>query len=143
MNCMHVGVGKSASLFTSVHDISIYVCIIKTKIIGKRVMNALPKSVYDGMTHTIYGLLPIVTVIIVILLLLLLLLLYGSIPGLHKSLASGRCNNKTSYGGAQYFWTLSTQLASCHPPGASKFEVGLIFLENVCTPGFHTCSIWL
>jgi len=98
---MHVAVGKSACLF-----------IVKTKILGNRVMNALPKSAYDGVAHTIYGLLPIATVIIVILLLCV------SIRGVHKSLTSGRRDNKTSYGGAQYFWTLSTQLASSHPPGA-------------------------
>jgi hypothetical protein len=86
----------------------------KAKIIGKKVMNALPKSVNDVAAHTIYSLVPIPTVIIVIL----LLLLYGSIPGVHKSLASGRRDDKTSYSGAQYFWVLSTELVSSYPSGA-------------------------
>ena len=44
-------------------------CIVKAKITGNKVMNALPKSVYDVAAHTIYSLVPIATVIIVILLL--------------------------------------------------------------------------
>jgi cellobiose-specific phosphotransferase system component IIC len=93
--------------------------IVKTKIITNKIMNALPKSVYDVVAHTIYRLVPTATVIIVILLLLLLLLLlYGPIPGVHKSLASGCRDVKTSYVGAQDFWVLSMELASSHPSGA-------------------------
>jgi hypothetical protein len=69
--------------------------------------------VYDDVARTIYSLVPIPTVIIVIL-----LLLYGSIPGVHKSLALGRHDHKTWYGSAQYLWVPSTELASSHPSGS-------------------------
>jgi hypothetical protein len=62
-------------------------------------MNTLPESVYDVVAQTVYSLVPIAPVIIVIL-----LLLYGSIPGVHKSLASGYRDDKTSYCGAQNFF---------------------------------------
>jgi len=47
------------------------------------------------------------------------------------------------YGGAEYVWTLSMELASCHPSIACTFEGASRFLKNLRTLGAGTVVLLL
>jgi hypothetical protein len=58
--------------------------------------------------------------------------------GCKKSRETGCRGGYFFYGGALYFWVVSTELASCHFSGAKKFDMAPRLLADVCTPDMST-----
>ena len=62
-------------------------------------------------------------------------------PGIHKSRATGRSDDRILYGGAQYLWVDSVKLALRHPSGAWNFEMTRRLVENLFTTVLTDISV--